>query len=156
MHENYMNCILGDEMGLGKTLQILSLFQYIKENRSPLLHAGRPFLVVCPLTLLNHWVHEAQRFTPGLEVATFYGAVAIASVKKTFSDASTKVFSQSAAFCLVVTTYETFVTEQNWLKRAVAWSYVVLDEGHRIKSAGTLIAKALQNVKAEHRVILTG
>ncbi|PBP25603.1 ISWI chromatin-remodeling complex ATPase ISW2, partial [Diplocarpon rosae] len=47
--------ILGDEMGLGKTLQTISLVQFLKEN-DPKRGTGRlqrPFLVVCPLSVLS-------------------------------------------------------------------------------------------------------
>lgn len=57
---------------------------------------------------------------------------------------------------LVVTTYEGFLAEQGWFKRAFVWSYVVLDEGHKIKNDISLISKSLQGLGAEYRLILTG
>ena len=57
---------------------------------------------------------------------------------------------------LIVTTYEGFLAEQGWLKKAFIWSYVVLDEGHKIKNDLSLVSKALQGLGAEYRLILTG
>ena len=57
---------------------------------------------------------------------------------------------------LIVTTYEGFLAEQGWFKKAFVWSYVVLDEGHKIKNDLSLISKALQGLGAEFRLILTG
>ena len=57
---------------------------------------------------------------------------------------------------LIVTTYEGFLAEQGWFKKAFVWSYVVLDEGHKIKNDLSLISKALQGLGAEYRLILTG
>jgi len=57
---------------------------------------------------------------------------------------------------LIVTTYEGFLAEQVWFKNAFVWSYVVLDEGHKIKNDLSLISKALQGLGAEYRLILTG
>ena len=57
---------------------------------------------------------------------------------------------------LVVTTYEGFLAEQAWFKKAFLWSYVVLDEGHKIKNDVSLVSKALQGLGAEYRLILTG
>lgn len=57
---------------------------------------------------------------------------------------------------LIVTTYEGFLAEQAWFKKAFVWSYVVLDEGHKIKNDLSLISKALQGLGAEYRLILTG
>lgn len=57
---------------------------------------------------------------------------------------------------IVVTTYDGFLAEQGWFKRAFIWNYVVLDEGHKIKNDLTLISKSLQGLGAEYRLILTG
>ncbi|KAI9721935.1 MAG: hypothetical protein M1812_001892 [Candelaria pacifica] len=57
---------------------------------------------------------------------------------------------------VVVTTYETFLAEQVWFKRVFVWRYVVLDEGHKIKNDLSQISTALQGLKAEFRLILTG
>ncbi|KAL8850024.1 MAG: hypothetical protein Q9221_005041 [Calogaya cf. arnoldii] len=57
---------------------------------------------------------------------------------------------------LIVTTYECFQAEQSWFKRAFVWNYIVLDEGHKIKNETSQIAKSLQALSAEFRLILTG
>ncbi|KAL8657488.1 MAG: hypothetical protein Q9226_001864 [Calogaya cf. arnoldii] len=57
---------------------------------------------------------------------------------------------------LIVTTYECFQAEQSWFKRAFVWNYIVLDEGHKIKNGNSQIARALQGLSAEYRLILTG
>ncbi|KAI4114708.1 MAG: hypothetical protein LQ345_004563 [Seirophora villosa] len=57
---------------------------------------------------------------------------------------------------LVITTYECFQSEQGWFKKAFVWNYCILDEGHKIKNDKTGIAKALQGLSAEFRLILTG
>jgi SWI/SNF-related matrix-associated actin-dependent regulator of chromatin subfamily A member 5 len=64
-------------MGLGKTLQTLSLIQHLKET-DPRVATGRqqrPFLVVCPLSVLSSWMAEAKKWTPGLKVIRFHGPV---------------------------------------------------------------------------------
>jgi len=79
LHRNGLSGILGDEMGLGKTLQTLSLVQYLKEN-DPKAGTGRlarPFLVVCPLSVLSSWMAEAKKWTPGLKVVRFHGPMKV-------------------------------------------------------------------------------
>ncbi|KAI9842493.1 MAG: hypothetical protein M1837_007086 [Sclerophora amabilis] len=75
LHKNGLSGILGDEMGLGKTLQTLSLFQHLKNSETAPSQNGqaRPFLVVCPLSVLSSWMNEAQRWTPGLKVLKIHG-----------------------------------------------------------------------------------
>lgn len=75
LHRNGLSGILGDEMGLGKTLQTLSLIQYLKENEPKTAAQLRPFLVVCPLSVLSSWMAEAQKWAPGLKVLRFHGPV---------------------------------------------------------------------------------
>lgn len=75
LHRNGLSGILGDEMGLGKTLQTLSLIQYLKENEPKSGRQLRPFLVICPLSVLSSWMAESKKWTPGLKVLRFHGPV---------------------------------------------------------------------------------
>ncbi|KAK3073571.1 hypothetical protein LTR53_004723 [Teratosphaeriaceae sp. CCFEE 6253] len=153
MYNNGMSPILGDEMGLGKTLQTLSLFQYLKENEPDSAGSeGRPHLVVCPLSVLSSWLNETRKWTPELKVVRLHGPVAERErIKKELLQAHA-----SNSIDIVCTTYETFKAESGWMKRAFAWRFAVLDEGHKIKNDKSDIALALQSLKAEHRLLLTG
>ncbi|KAI9851934.1 MAG: hypothetical protein M1838_002372 [Thelocarpon superellum] len=182
LYRNGLSGILGDEMGLGKTLQTLALLQYLKEHR-PQDSSGdeiRPSLVVCPLSVLSSWMSEARRWTPELKVIRFHGPALernrlkrIAEGKEDFyghqlKSSKTRSAAQRSSLGLsgpsmeepgvdvVVTTYETFQSEQSWFKRAFVWTYVVLDEGHKIKNDLSLVSTALQGLGAEYRLILTG
>ncbi|KAI4938369.1 hypothetical protein J4E85_000809 [Alternaria conjuncta] len=186
LYNNGFSGILGDEMGLGKTLQTLSLFQYLEEldeKNGVTSEELRPYLVICPLSVLNSWVTEAQRWVPQLKVMRFHGAVtertrlkrviagmedmkgnetSRAKDRKASRKAGRKAAKltsndqQSDNYKIVVTTYETFQAEQSWFKHSFAWRYVVLDEGHKIKSSVTQISTALKSISAEYRLILTG
>lgn len=185
LYNNGFSGILGDEMGLGKTLQTLSLFQYLEEQdrkNGVTSEELRPYLVICPLSVLNSWVTEAERWVPELPVMRFHGVgnerdrlkrVAMgmedmkgketerAKSRKASHKAGRKVSKlasndHSNTFKIVVTTYDTFQAEESWFKHAFVWRYVVLDEGHKIKASSTQISTALRNISAEHRLILTG
>ena len=71
-------------------------------------------------------------------------------------DSEDELVTDSRGVDLVVTTYEGFLADQVWFKRAFVWNFVILDEGHRIKNDLSLISKALQGLGAEYRLILTG
>ena len=161
MYHNGTSAILGDEMGLGKTLQTLSLFEYLKEHQ-PVTGETRPFLVVCPLSVLSSWINEAKKWTPRLNVIRFHGPKSERDRLKQETTGQTDRYgnttkgTDSRGIDLVVTTYETFNSEQGWFKRAFVWRYVVLDEGHKIKNDKSDISSALQGLSAEHRLLLTG
>lgn len=53
------SCILADEMGLGKTVQIVCYIEHL--HRVEKLH--RPFLVVVPLSTVEHWRREFEGWT---------------------------------------------------------------------------------------------
>ncbi|THY64205.1 hypothetical protein D6C99_00299 [Aureobasidium pullulans] len=176
MYENAMPCILGDEMGLGKTLQTLSLIQHLEETHPSPVGIARPYLVVCPLSVLRSWCDEARKWTPGLKVLRFHGTNSERDEVKLMASGATDRYGNATGrnkskmgeisaptnedsgtvFDIMVTTYETFVSESAWLKRAFPWRYCILDEGHKIKNDKTNIALALQGLQAEHRLLLTG
>jgi SWI/SNF-related matrix-associated actin-dependent regulator of chromatin subfamily A member 5 len=186
LYNNGFSGILGDEMGLGKTLQTLSLFQYLEEQDQK---AGttseelRPYLVICPLSVLRSWVSEAQRWVPDLKVLQFHGPISErdrlkrvalgledkhgnetrqSKNRKASRKAGRNVSKLSTGadgdvrHKIIVTTYETYQAEQSWFKHSFVWRYVVLDEGHKIKSSVTQISTSLRHISAEYRLILTG
>ncbi|KAJ6563318.1 P-loop containing nucleoside triphosphate hydrolase protein [Mycena vulgaris] len=71
LHENGISGILADEMGLGKTLQTIAFSAHLRE-----LGFSRPFLVVCPLSVLHNWADEYRRFAPGIPVVIYHGTPA--------------------------------------------------------------------------------
>lgn len=187
LHHNGLSGILGDEMGLGKTLQTISLIQYLKEN-DPKAGTGRlqrPFLVVCPLSVLSSWMSEVKKWAPGLKAIRFHGPVGerqrlkkivvgeIDMYGKLTAQAKQKMKGRKnvgkiisldtdsededdVGVDVVVTTYDCFKAEQSWFKTAFVWRYVVLDEGHTVKNHASLTSKSLHGIKAEYRLILTG
>lgn len=186
LYNNGFSGILGDEMGLGKTLQTLSLFQYLEEQDQKIgvpSEELRPYLVVCPLSVLNSWVNEAQRWVPNLKVLRIHGTVnerdrlkrvALgledmygnetnqSKDRKASRKAGVKVSKLPTedqghnSYKIIVTTYETFQAEKSWFKHSFVWRYVVLDEGHKIKNNMTNVSSALKGVSSEFRLILTG
>ncbi|KAF3174743.1 hypothetical protein TWF225_009465 [Orbilia oligospora] len=170
LNKNGLSGILGDEMGLGKTLQTLSLFSFISSQAASEIdksHPHRPFLVVCPLSVLTSWVNEAKKFVPHLRAMRLHGPIKERMRLKRLAEKgleSGKDGSENPVhpenpkrgWDIIVTSYDTFVAEKVWFKRAFIWRYVALDEGHQIKNSETLSSQSLQSINAEYRLILTG
>lgn len=185
LHKNGLSGILGDEMGLGKTLQTLSLIQYLKESRSnelrPCLVVCPLSVLSSWMAESRRWtpglkvlrfhgsVHERgrlKRIAMG-DIDNFGNVTRGARKKKNDRrtatgkpifdlDSESDDCQDEQGVDLIVTTYEGFLAEQAWFKNAFLWSYVVLDEGHKIKNDLSLVSKALQGLGAEYRLILTG
>ena len=149
-------------MGLGKTLQTLSLFSYLTTCRPNPPDHQRPFLVLCPLSVLSSWINECRKWTPHLRVLRFHGPASerarlkrVAETGEAFGMEDESA-GEGRGYDVIVTSYEVFEREKAWFRRAFVWRYVVLDEGHKIKNEKTNISTALQSLSAEYRLILTG
>lgn len=146
-----MNGILGDEMGLGKTIQTLALFQYLKKSTEP----QAPFLIICPLSVIDGWISEAVKWTPDLEVLKYYGSQD-ERVKTKAAIVRRRKSERETVPDVVVTSYDTIMSDIVWFRRAFIWAYIVLDEGHRIKNDESKKARVLDRVAAEYKLVLTG
>ncbi|MDR0996364.1 MAG: DEAD/DEAH box helicase, partial [Zoogloeaceae bacterium] len=131
--------ILADDMGLGKTAQALAHLLLEKE-------AGRltkPALVVLPTSLLFNWQSEAARFAPDLRIVSLHG-----------QDRKAR-FADLAACDVALTTYPLLWRDAAELK-AREYSFLVLDEAQTVKNARGKSAGVVRQLKAEHRLCLTG
>lgn len=68
LDQNGISGILADEMGLGKTLQVIAFSAYLREH-----HNFKPFLIVCPLSVLHNWIDEYRKFAPKIPVCMYHG-----------------------------------------------------------------------------------
>ncbi|GAB5030226.1 chd3-type chromatin-remodeling factor pickle-like [Nannochloropsis oceanica] len=68
------NVILADEMGLGKTIQTLGFLRAIATEK--VMGGGffLPFLVVCPLAVVDNWERECKTWCPELDVVVYKGS----------------------------------------------------------------------------------
>jgi SNF2 family DNA or RNA helicase len=131
--------ILADDMGLGKTVQALAHILVEKEAG----RLDRPALVIAPTSVVPNWKAEAARFAPGLRVHVSHG------LKRKEN------FGQFARSDLVLTTYPLLARDKDALI-AQEFHLVILDEAQQIKNARTQAAKVVQQLKARHRLCLTG
>ena len=131
--------ILADDMGLGKTIQTLAHLLVEKESG----RADRPSLVVAPTSLMTNWRQEATRFAPDLRVLVLHGL-----------DRKSE-FDRIADHDLVLTTYPLLPRDLPTLLEH-EFHYVILDEAQFIKNARTKYAQGACQLKARHRLCLTG
>lgn len=141
-------------MGLGKSLQSICIIgskhheraQRHKESGS-VDSAHLPSLIVCPPTLCGHWYHEILKFTEYLRPVQYTGTAAQRALIRPQLTASTTD--------VVITSYETVRADIDLLSQ-VDWLYCVLDEGHIIKNAKTKLSAAVKQLRAQHRLLLSG
>jgi SNF2-related domain/SNF2 Helicase protein/Helicase conserved C-terminal domain len=137
-----LGAVLADDMGLGKSPQTLALLQAERDGGP----VAAPTLLICPMSLVGNWQHEAAKFTPGLAVHVHHGSERLAGPE---------LAAAVAAADLVITTYGVATRDRDALAQ-VPWARVVCDEAQNIKNAGTRQAQAVRAIPAASRVALTG
>ncbi|XP_059426886.1 chromodomain-helicase-DNA-binding protein 1-like [Carassius carassius] len=142
--KNQQGCILGDEMGLGKTCQTISLLVYARGC----LKMNGPFLVLCPLSVLENWRQELERFCPSLSVICYTG-------DKERRAELQKELRNDQRFHVLLTTYEMCLKDARYLK-SWNWKILVVDEAHRLKNQESLLHQTLKEFTVGFRVLLTG
>jgi len=131
--------ILADDMGLGKTIQSLAHIAVERESGS----TRKPFLVVCPTSVLPNWLSEAQKWCPHLKVLAYSGTQRY------------KHLHELASSDIVVCSYSLVLRDIDLLASQY-WNGIILDEAQAIKNATSLVSKAVRRLRASHRIALTG
>lgn len=142
---SFLKC---DSMGLGKTIQALvGIALGHDKYRSK---ANPKSIVVCPATIVNHWVGEVRRFFPSDDVFRPCALLGDASARKRTWDSLAGSTSN-----LVVLSYSTLRTDIKEIER-MGWVYCVLDEGHVLRNPKTATAIASRRIPSKHRIVLSG
>jgi len=137
--ENHFGGILADDMGLGKTLQTLTWLQWLLEGAAK----RKPSLVVCPKSVMDVWMKEAEKFAPTLRLHR---------LAKPETNPSEEML---AGIDLLVVNYAQLRIVGAALE-GIPWLAVILDEGQNIKNPESQTARMARELKSEHRLVLTG
>ncbi|MCM3140686.1 DEAD/DEAH box helicase [Brevibacillus sp. MER 51] len=137
-----LGACLADDMGLGKTVQFITYLLHVKQHGP----ASTPSLLICPTSVIGNWQKELKRFAPSLHVMIHYG-----------NDRQKKEAFLPAikGADLVITSYALSHLDEQELGM-VTWDTICLDEAQNIKNAYTKQASAVRDLKAWHRIALTG
>ncbi|OCF33191.1 helicase [Kwoniella heveanensis BCC8398] len=151
LYENGLNGILADEMGLGKTLQTISFLAHLRSKGT-----WGPFLIVCPLSVLNNWVMEFEKFCPSIPVLMYHGPPEHrAELRRTRLQTPKAAGNDTSLFPIVVTTFEMAMKDRQFLS-GLMWKFIVVDEGHRLKNLDCKLIRELKSYTSANRMILTG
>jgi Superfamily II DNA/RNA helicases, SNF2 family len=154
--------VLADDMGLGKTLQLLSLMAWAFE-KSP---GVDPALVVAPVSLLENWKEEIERFfkEDQLPILTVYGdtlsslRLPRASIDQQLQQEGLVKFLKPnwrQGSRIVLTTYET-LRDLEFSFAAEKWSIMVCDEAQKIKNPNAMVTRAAKKQNVRFKIACTG
>ncbi|KAL7990489.1 hypothetical protein Chor_013919 [Crotalus horridus] len=146
--------ILCDDMGLGKTLQSICILagdhylriqEYARTKMAD--NIPLPSLVVCPPTLTGHWVDEVGKFCSKefLNPLHYTGP----------PTERARLQHHVKRHNLIVASYDVVRNDIDFF-RNIKFNYCILDEGHVIKNGKTKLSKAIKQLTANYRIILSG
>lgn len=141
--------ILCDDMGLGKTLQASAIVASDVAEFRALNNCEdvQPSLIVCPSTLVGHWAFEIEKYIDASLISTLqYSGSAQERIC---------LREQFHKHNVIITSYDVVRKDIDYLGQSL-WNYCILDEGHIIKNAKSKITAAVKQLKAQHRLILSG
>jgi superfamily II DNA or RNA helicase len=131
--------ILADEMGLGKTLQVIAQLLHRKE-----VDGAAPALVIAPTSVTHTWENEIARFAPTLTTLRLQSG----------ADRAQR-YAEIENYDVIITSYALARLDAEQLER-VNFRTLILDEAQNAKNPSSQIAKVVRNLRADHRLALTG
>lgn len=154
--------LLADDMGLGKTLQLLTFMASALEHDPE----ADPFLIVAPVSLLENWLEEIDRFFHPSTFRTLMlhgAALARHRLPKSAIEAElagegiTRLLRRDwlGGANLVLTTYET-LRDLEFSLASQKWSAMVCDEAQKIKNPNALVTRAAKKQNARFKIACTG
>lgn len=129
--------ILADDMGLGKTIQTIAFLNQEKIGKP------KPNLIVCPTSVVENWIREANRFAPKMKVFALVGK----NRAESFDD---------------INKYDAIITSYPLIQRdleeycAREWNYLIMDEAQKVKNHRTKTHEAFCRIKAKYKLALSG
>jgi hypothetical protein len=154
--------LLADDMGLGKTLQLLCLIFRAFQDEADL----HPVLVVAPVSLLENWKDEADKFFDPRrpKMLTLYGSE-LSKLRAPRHAIEEELLEQGIQRFLkpdwrgdakiVLTTYET-LRDLEFSLAAEPWSMMVCDEAQKIKNPAAMVTRAAKKQNVRFRIACTG
>ncbi|HSH13812.1 MAG TPA: DEAD/DEAH box helicase, partial [Desulfurivibrionaceae bacterium] len=137
LYRNGLSGILADDMGLGKTHQTLALLALVRAAKQG---SGR-FLVVCPATVVPHWVEKIEEFFPDLSHYVHHG--------------SRRDLERAGECSLCLTTYGIIRRDSEALND-LDFEMIIFDEIQQLKNKKTDVHRAAARLKGRMVLGLTG
>ena len=136
-------------MGLGKTIQCVALIAHLLT-----MGVSGPFIIVAPLATLPNWVREFEKWLPGQPVIRYHGT---SQERDEMLKGPLHVkLRRNKDFPFIVTSYEVAIRDQSKLEKLSEFTYLIVDEGHRLKNHRCTLISSLKRIKAANRLLLTG
>lgn len=141
LFKNRLGGILADEMGLGKTVETIAFLSTVFATDTA---ENLRVLVVAPAGLVENWRRELSRFAPNLPVLVHHGQKRSREALAGFPRG------------VVITSYATLRIDNADFLASGIWHTIVADEAQQVKNRRSRNSRALRDIPAGTRFVLTG
>jgi len=139
LYSSGLHGLLADEMGLGKTHQAMALMSAVQSEQK-----DAKFLVLCPTTVLDHWLDKVNNFCPNLQPIKYHGPKRLTELQHIENRGG-----------LLITSYGVVLRDVRYFEK-INWHTVILDEAHAIKNSDTSTYKAVCKLRGQLRLCMSG
>jgi TATA-binding protein-associated factor len=115
---------------LGKTLQSLVAIAISHSSNTDQPAYSKRSLVVCPSSVVGHWVGEIHRFFPQSQVLSPFDFTGPSKIRRQAWN------EEGNKYNIIVTSYSVLRSDIHLLEKEI-WDYCILDEGHLLKNPKT-------------------
>jgi len=141
---NEQGCILADEMGLGKTCQIVTYLEHLFRVEK----LKGPFLVVVPLSTVEHWRREFEAWTD-MQCCVYHDRQRVwrdvlREYEWYYEDRPHT--PDYLKFNVLVTTYDTLIGDFDVIGD-VPWRVAVVDEAHRLRNVKGKLLECMKEIR---------
>lgn len=160
-------CILAHCMGLGKTLQVVALVHTLLANSEET--NVEKVLVICPVSTVLNWVNEFKIWLKHCARDRDIEIYEISKYKQNVERANriNEWHTDGGVLILGYDMFRNLSSETNRIKKKQKEIFleglidpgadlVVCDEGHLLKNAKTSLSKAVNRIRSQRRIVLTG
>lgn len=140
------NCLFSPPQGLGKTVQIVCYIEHLFRVEK----IRRPFLVVVPLSTVEHWRREFQGWTD-MVCCVYHDRQRIwrdvlREYEWYFEDRPHT--AEFLKFDVLVTTYDTLISDFDVISQ-IPFRVAVVDEAHRLRNQKGKLLECMREISAK-------
>lgn len=139
--------IFANEMGLGKTAEAINATKVMWAQefaRQSITHYYPQVLIVCPAIVRQNWLRELDLWWPDHPPAA---AITVGRTRQSGLSKLAKA-ERDAAYAAPIQIVSYALIEE--IDNELPWSYIILDEAHRLKDPKTAWSQAVRDLLTEH------
>ena len=111
-------------------------------------------MVVAPLATLPNWTREFEKWLPGAPVIRFHGSAQERDAM--LEGPLNKSKRKNPDYPIIVTSYEVAIRDEKRLNKIGEFTFLVVDEGQRLKNHRCTLISSLKRIRAANRLLLSG